>query len=110
MHNIMYTYTRGDTKIAGFIFLNGLLGFIHLQLQSPSKCSPFDPIHLFQRFSPLLETFLELFSADVVQDLQRFLFHFADISKTFPFHLIFHTIEPKKSRMAQGRVNREIKG
>ena len=45
---------------------------------------------------PLLKTFLELFSADVVQDLQRFLFHFADISKTFPFHLAFHTREREK--------------
>ena len=37
-----------------------------------------------------------LFSADVVQDLQRFLFHFADSSKTFPFLLAFHTREEKK--------------
>ena len=37
-----------------------------------------------------------LFSADVVQDLQRFLFHFADISKTFPFLLAFHTGEQEK--------------
>jgi len=44
-------------------------------------------------FFPLLKTFLELFSADVVQDLQRFLFHFPNISKVFPFHLAFHTRE-----------------
>ena len=53
-------------------------------------------IHLYQRFSPMLKTFLELFSGDVVQDLQRFLLHFADISKTFPFHLAFHTREQEK--------------
>jgi len=38
---------------------------------------------------PTAKTFLELLSADVVQDLQRFLFHFADISKTFRFHLAY---------------------
>jgi len=47
-------------------------------------------------FFPLLKTFLELFSADVVQDLQCFLFHFADISKTFPFYLAFRTREQKE--------------
>ena len=51
---------------------------------------------LVPTFFPLLKTFLELFSADVFQDLQRFLFHFTDISKTFPFHLAFHTWEQKK--------------
>ena len=51
---------------------------------------------LVSTFFPLLKAFLELFSADVVQDLQRFLFHFADISKTFPFHLAFHTREQEK--------------
>jgi len=53
----------------------------------------------------MLKTFLELFGADVVQDLQRFLFHFGDISKTFPFHLAFNE-GTGKSRMAQGRVSR----
>jgi len=51
---------------------------------------------LVQTLFPLLETFLELFSADVVQDLQCFLFHFADISKTFPFHQAVHTREQEK--------------
>jgi hypothetical protein len=37
-----------------------------------------------------------LFNADIVQDLQRFLFHFADISKMFPFLLAFHMREQKK--------------
>ena len=46
---------------------------------------------------PTAENFSgNLFSADVVQDLQRFLFHFADISKTVPFHLAFHTMEQEK--------------
>jgi len=48
-----------------------------------------------QTFFPLLKTFLELFSADV-QDRQHFLFYFADISKTFPFHLAFHMREQEK--------------
>ena len=51
---------------------------------------------LVPTFLPLPKTFPELFSADVVQDLQHFLFHFADISKTFPFHPAFHTREQKK--------------
>ena len=37
---------------------------------------------LVPTFFPLLKTFLEFFSADVVEDIQRFLFHFADMSKT----------------------------
>ena len=42
------------------------------------------------------ESTSELFCADVVQDLQCFLFHFADISKTFLFHLAFHRREQEK--------------
>ena len=57
---------------------------------------------LVPMFFPLLKTFLELFSADVVQDFQRFLFHFVDISKTFPFHLAFLTKE--KERVAWCKV------
>jgi len=57
-------------------------------------------------FFPVLKTFLELFSADVVQDLQRFLFHLADISKMFPFHLAFHMREPEKVTW----MNREDEG
>jgi len=43
--------TWRDPKITGIIFLKGSLGFILLQLWSPSKYSPFDSIHLYQRFS-----------------------------------------------------------
>jgi hypothetical protein len=51
---------------------------------------------LYQRF-PIAENISgNLFSADVVQDLQRFLFHFAGISKTFHFRLAFHTKEQEK--------------
>jgi len=51
---------------------------------------------LYQRFSPLLKTYLEIISFDVVRDLQCFLFHFADGSKTFSFHLAFHMAEQEK--------------
>ena len=60
------------------------------------KVLPFLLDRLVPTFFPLLKTFLGLFSADVFQDLQRFLFHFADISKTFPVHPAFHTREQEK--------------
>jgi len=44
---------------------------------------------LVPTFFLLLKSFPDLFSVDAVQDLQRFLFNFADISKTFPFHLAY---------------------
>ena len=64
------------------------------------KILPFSLDTLVPTFFPLLKTFLELFSADVVQELQRFLFHFADISKSFPFIRRFERGNRKKSHGA----------
>ena len=78
------------------IFLNRFIRFHTITTPGPFKVLSFWPGTLLPMIFPLLETFLELFDADVVEDLQRFLFHFADISKTFPFHLAFHTREQEK--------------
>ena len=57
------------------------------------KVLPFLFDTLVPTFFPRMKTFLELFIADVFQDLQCFLFHFTDISKMFPVHPAFHTKE-----------------
>jgi len=48
-----------------------------------------------------MKTFLELFSADVVQELQRLLFHFADTNKHFPVIWRFIGGNRKKSHGAR---------
>ena len=88
--------TRGDPKITGFIFFEWFIRFYTITTLVSFKVISFWLDTHVPTFFPLLKTFLELFNADVVQDLQRFLFHFADISKTFPFHLAFHTSEQEK--------------
>ena len=79
-----------------WIFLKWFIMFHNITTLVSFKVFFFWLNTLVPTFYPLLKTFLELFSADVVQDLQSFLFHFADISKTFPFHLAFHTREQEK--------------
>ena len=69
------------------------------KLQSPSKYSPFDAIHLFETFFPLLKQFLNLsilipFSASAV-----FLFCFFHISKMFAFEDFFHPGKQKKKSL-----------
>ena len=59
------------------------------ELQSPSKYSPFDAIHLARRFPHSSKQFLNSlilmpFSAFVI-----FLFRFFNIGKTFPFEGFF---------------------
>ena len=65
------------------------------KLQSPSRCTPFDAIHLSRRFFHGSKQFLNLsmlmpFRASVV-----FWFHLFHISKTFPFEEFFH---PEKQK------------
>jgi len=52
---------------------------IPLLLYSPSKYYPFNSIDLYQRFFPLLQTFLELFS-------MLMLFKTSSVFFTFPWH------------------------
>jgi len=89
-------HMRGDPKITRIIFLKWFIRFYTITTLVSFKVLSFSLVTPVPAFFPLLKTFLELFSADVVQDLQRFLFHFADISKMFPFHLAFHTREQEK--------------
>ena len=86
----------GGLKITRIIFLKWFIRFCTITFLVSFKVLSFWLSTLVPMFFPLLKTFLELFSADVVQDVQRFLFHFADASKTFPFHLAFHTREQEK--------------
>jgi len=90
------TYLRGGPKNNRNYFFKWFIRFYIITTLVSFKVLSFWLDALVPTFFPLLKTFLELFSADVVQDLQRFLFHFADISKTFPFHLAFHTREQEK--------------
>jgi len=96
-HCYFCTYTwGGDLKITGIIFLKWFIRFYTITTLVSFKVLSFWLDTLVPMFSPLLKTFLELFSADVVQDLQHFLFHFTDINKTLPFHPVFHRREQEK--------------
>ena len=89
-------HTGGDPKLTGIIFLKWFSRFYAITTPVSFKVLSFWLDTLVPTFFPLLKTFLEIFSADVVQDLQRFLFHLAYISNTFPFHLAFHTRKQEK--------------
>ena len=98
--NCMYEEIKNRLKLGNvwpdFFFLKWFIRFYTVRTLVSFKVLSFWLDILVPTFSPLLKTFLELFSADVVQDLQHFLFHFGDISKMFPFHLAFHTREQEK--------------
>ena len=76
---------EGGPKNNRKYFFKWFIRFCTVTNLVPFKVLSFRLDTLVPTFSPLLKTFLELFSADDVQDVQRFLFHFADISKTFSF-------------------------
>jgi len=100
--------TRGDPKITGIIFLNGLLGFILLQLLVSFKVLSFWLDTLVPMFSPFLKTFLELFSALMLfKTSSVFFFTSLTSAKRFPFIWPFMRGGTGKSRMAQGRANRK---
>ena len=95
-----------EPKIIEFIFFKWIIRFYTITTLVSLKVLSFWLNTFVPTFFPLLKTFLELFSADVVQGLQRFPFYFAGISKMFPFHMEFHTREQEK--VAQR--NREDEG
>jgi len=69
----------GDPKNNRNYFLKWFINFYTTLVSF--KVLSFGLDTLVPTFSPSLKTFLELFSVDVVQDLQRFLFHSARIIK-----------------------------
>ena len=77
------------------------------KLQSPSKYSPFDTIHLQRHFFPLLKTVFEFVDFDAFQCFCHFLFHLFHIGKTFPFEDFFHLGNPKKRSLRTRSGNRE---
>ena len=87
---------RGDPKITRIIFLKWFIRFYTITTLVSFKVLTFQLDTLVPMFFPLLKTYLKLSNADAVQDRQRFVFHFADINKTFPFHLAFNTREQEK--------------
>ena len=76
------------------------------KLQSPSKYSPFDSVHLSRHFFPAQNSFWIHWFWYILVLLPFFvsLFH---ISKTFPFEDFFSSRERKKSHLAWDQVNRE---
>ena len=88
---VLLWITRGDPKITGFIFFKWFIRFYTITTLLVSfKVLSFWLDTLVSMFFPLLKTFLELFSADDVQDTSIFFF------TSLPFHLAFHTREQEK--------------
>ena len=87
---------RGEPKNKRIFFVKWFITVYTITTLVSFKVLSFWLDTLLLTVIPLLKTFLELFSDDVVQDFQRFLFHFADISRTFPLHLAFYRREQDK--------------
>ena len=66
------------------------------KLQSPSKSSPSDSIHLLRHFFPLLKTGFELIGFDAFQCFCCFWFHLFHIGNMFLFEDFFHPGKQKK--------------
>ena len=79
------------------------------KLQSPSKYSPFDAIHLSRHFSTAQKQCLNLLILMPFSASATFLFHLFHISKMFPFEVFFHQRKQinKKSSSVWDQVNRE---
>ena len=102
VHDSPKLSTRGGHKNnENYYFFKWFIRFCTITNLISFKVLSFWLHTLVPTFFPLLKTFLELFSADVVQDLQSFLFHFADIRKRFPFIWPFIRGNRKKSHGAR---------
>ena len=85
---------REDSKKHGIYLLKNYIYFYIFKLQSPSKYSPFDVIHLLRHFLHCSKHF-ELVDFDAFYCFCHFLFHLFYISKTFPFEDFFSSGETK---------------
>ena len=87
---------EGGPKITRKLFIKILCIYSYmLNHQSPSKCSPFDIIHLLRCFSTAQNSF-ELVDFDAVSWFYHLFFFLFYIRKMFPFEDIFHLGKQKK--------------
>ena len=96
---------QGRPPKTEFIYKNCVF-ILTFKLQSPSKYSPVDAIHLWD-FFPLRKTSFWTCWFWCLLVVLPFLFHLFHIGKMFPFEDFFHPRKQKKSRLGQDRVNRE---
>ena len=99
-------YARGDPKALEFIYKNLWIYSYMFTLQSPSKYSPFDAIHLLRCFFHCLKQFLNL-SILMPFSACHFFVSLLPHRQNFLFEDIFHG-ETKKSCLGQDQVNREV--
>ena len=86
---------EGTQKNPEFIFLKWCVYSYMFKLQSPSKYSPSDAIHLLRCFFPLLKTVFELVDFDAFQCFCCFCFTSSTLAKCFP------NMEALKQKMAE---------
>ena len=73
------------------------------KLQSLSKYSPTDAIHLSRHFFPLLKTVFELIGFDTFECFCHFLFHLFHMGKMFPFEDFLHPGKQTKIKLLRAR-------
>ena len=74
------------------------------KLQSPSKYSPFDAIHLLRHFFLLLKTVFEFVNFNAFYCFCQFLFHLVHISKGFPLMTLFSKTKQNKTKATWGNI------
>ena len=89
--------TQGGTQESlEFIYKKLCIYSYKFKLQSPSKYSTFDAIHLSRLF-PLLKSVVDLVDFDAFLCFCHFLFHLFFFGVMFPFEDFFHPGKQKKS-------------
>ena len=94
----------GPKKPPQFNYKNCVV-ILTFKLQSPSKYSPFDAIHLFRRFFHCSEKFLNLLILMPCSAFAIFCFTSSTLAKRFPLRT-FVTQGNKIKSLGRGRVNR----
>ena len=81
---------QGETQNSlEFIYTKLCISFYMFKLQSLSKYSPFDAIHLLRHFFPLLKRVFKLIDFDAFYCFCCFLFHHFHIGKSFLSRMFF---------------------
>ena len=109
LHFIMLICVWGGTKkTLEFIYKKLCIYFCRFKLPSPSKCSPFDAIHLLDTFSTAEKSFWTHWFWCLLLLLLFFLFHLFHISKMLSFEDFFHPGKQRKGSLFEpDQVNRE---
>ena len=103
---VLYPNYKGRPKKWEFIFLKICIYPHMFKVQSPSRCSPVDVIHLSTLFSYRSKQFWNLLILMPFSAFAVFLFHFFHMGKTFPFEDVFHPGD-KKNCLGWDWVDRE---